>query len=146
VIRRGERAQPAASRRRAPAAVAALAALALAACSSPPPTQFPGGIAIPAGASGLRDHVDDQLRTMTGYYRFELPPSQLPAFAAALHCALGEVETGPRAAREGDPDWFAPRPAQPHRSCESSADGWIYELEVDVSRPERYTVYLAASS
>ncbi|WP_139174860.1 hypothetical protein [Lysobacter enzymogenes] len=119
----------------------------LAACSAQPPlTEFPGRIAIPAGATDLREHIDDQLRTMTAYYRFDLPPEQLPALVAALHCELGEVNDGARAAQNGDPPWFAPRPQQAHRRCESQIEHWMYELEVDVSRPDRYTVYLSASS
>lgn len=146
MIARGGRARPAVPRLRGLAA-AAIAALILAACSrEPPPTEFPGGIAIPSGASDVREHIDDQLRTMTAYYRFDLPPAQLPALAVALHCPLGEVGHGARAAQKGDPPWFAPRPAQAHRSCESQIAHWMYELEVDVSRPDRYTVYLSASS
>ncbi|SDW95914.1 hypothetical protein SAMN05421681_103336 [Lysobacter enzymogenes] len=146
MIRRGESAKTAASRLRSLAATAA-AALVLAACSAQPPlTEFPGRIAIPAGATDLREHIDDQLRTMTAYYRFDLPPEQLPALVAALHCELGEVNDGARAAQNGDPPWFAPRPQQAHRRCESQIEHWMYELEVDVSRPDRYTVYLSASS
>lgn len=144
MIARGGGATPAAARLRGLAAAAA-AALALAACAQePPPTEFPGGIAIPAGAAGLREHIDDQLRAMTAYYRFDLPPAQLPALAAALRCQLGEVEDGARAAENGDPAWFA-RPERAHRRCESQIEHWMYELDVDVSRPDRYTVYLSAS-
>lgn len=147
MIARGARAQPAPRRLRACAAI--IAAAILAACSqpAPPPTEFAGGIAIPAGAAGLREHVDDGFRSMTAYYRFELPPQQLPALTVALRCSLGEAETGPRPAGTGDPAWFAPDPSHPHRRCQSQlASGWFYELEVDLARPERYVVYLIAFS
>ncbi|QQQ02891.1 hypothetical protein [Lysobacter enzymogenes] len=146
MIARGGRARPAVLRLRGLAA-AAIAALILAACSqAPPPTEFPGGIAIPAAATDVREHIDDQLRTMTAYYRFDLPPAQLPALVVALHCRLGDVGHGARAAERGDPAWYAPRPDRAHRRCESRIAHWMYELDVDVSRPDRYTVYLSASS
>lgn len=143
---RGASAKPAASRLRAFAAVAA--ALSLAGCSrpEPPPTEFPGGIAVPPGATGLREHIDDQFRSMSAYYRFDVPSHQLPALTVALRCNLGQVETAPRAAETGDPAWFAPVPEHPHRRCESWLAGWFYRLDVDVSRPDRYTVYLLAFS
>ncbi len=134
------------SRRRGASIAAACLALALAACSRPEPvTEFPGGIPVPPGATGMREHIDDQFRSMMAYYRFELPAAQFPALAQALRCELGPLQTGPRPAEPGDPDWFAPRPAHSHRRCESIHDDWFYELEADVSRPDRYTVYLSAS-
>jgi len=92
----------------------------------------------------VREHIDDQFRTMSAYYRFELPAQQLPALSVALRCNLGEIQTVPRAAETGDPAWFAPVREHPHRRCESRLAGRFYELDVDVSRPERYTVYLLA--
>ncbi|QWP79083.1 hypothetical protein J5226_12140 [Lysobacter sp. K5869] len=144
MIPRGGSAKPAASRLRAFAAVAAM--LSLAGCSRPqsPPTEFPGGIAVPPEATDLHDRLDDQFRTMSAYYRFELPSRRLPALTVALRCNLGEIETAPRAAETGDPAWFAPVPNRPHRRCESQLAGWFYQLDVDVSRPDRYTVYLLA--
>lgn|GEM_PF-2038043 len=146
MIARGARAQPAVRRLRA--CVATAAATILAACSQPAPlTEFAGGIAIPAGAVDLREQVDDGFRSMTAYYRFELPPQQLPALTVALRCSLGEAGTAQGLAHTGEPPWFAADPSHLRRGCQSRlASGWFYQLEVDISRPERYTVYLIAFS
>lgn len=108
------------------------------------------GIALPAGASGLRSHVESWQDTIV-HLRFELPSADLPAWVA------GQAWTTPPAAgplaypfvtppewigRNGG--WWQPQQASSFQLGSMGGAGLYQHVLIDTSDPDRALVYIVS--
>ncbi len=106
------------------------------------------GLDIPASASDFYMHHSGGIPFSLFQYRFDFAPRDLKTFEAQLPCPLGAVQTGPpefASVGTNDRTWYTPERATSHRGCEGSRGIWHTDVLLDVSRADRYRIYIVFS-
>jgi hypothetical protein len=108
------------------------------------------GITIPAGASGLRSHVESWQDTIV-HLRFELPAAELPAWIAAQSwttppaagpLAYPFTQTPEWLERSGG--WWQPQQASSFQLGSLGGAGSYQHVLIDTSDPARALVYVVS--
>jgi hypothetical protein len=107
------------------------------------------GITIPAGASGLRSHVESWQDTIV-HLRFELPAADLPAWVAAQTWTTPPA-AGPLAYPFATPPewvadkaWWQPQQASAFQLGSMGGAGLYQHILIDTSDPARALVYIVS--
>lgn len=105
------------------------------------------GIRIPSSATGVTGYTTG-VRELDTYLRFQIPASDLEGFLLNIGCTTPLSKADIRRQLEGAPDrsWWAPEKAQSYGSCNASTDHDVQLVFIDMTDPQNYIVYVAAST
>jgi hypothetical protein len=106
------------------------------------------GMIIPQSAGGIHGVINGSQK-ITTYMRFDIPASDLSEALKNTGCSTalnGTDDIRKQLQQYPKRDWWTPEKAQKYVSCNATHEYVVQEVFVDLTDPQRYIVYVVAST